>query len=515
MFKADEWKPGDKAVYVKNPAYKPRAEPTSGLAGGKVALVDRIEMIWIPDAQTQVNALKQGEIDMIESVPHDLLPAIEKDANIRLIKSTGSLQYTFRPNWKIKPFDNPKIRQAAMIALDQHDFLAAAIGDPRFYATCKALFTCKTPLASEAGMDGMLTGNSAKAAALLKEAGYDGTPVVILRPSDLAVLANLAPVAKDQLERAGFKVDVQSMDWQTVLGRVPKTGLPSEGGWNAFLTAWAQVDILNPIMMPYLAANCDKARPGWPCDADMEKLRDDYARAMTPQDRNETRRGGAGVEHQDRHPDPARGILERDRRRQERRLWRTDLHGDGLLGGRQALEAARYAGVALPSKKANGRNMSATAAVNNIADVVRAQAKNRGNALAFEFEGRLTTFAEFNVKTNRVANALIALGLKKGDRIAYLGKNSDFYFELLMGAMKAGVVMAPVNWRLAGPEVAFIVGDCKAAVLFAGPEFITQVKNLKARSAHGEACHHHRRRRAGMAGFCGLARRAERRRSRR
>jgi peptide/nickel transport system substrate-binding protein len=131
----------------------------------------------------------------------------------------------------------------------------------------------------------MLNGNAAKAAALLKEAGYDGTPVVILRPTDLSVLAKLAPVAKAQLERAGFKVDVQSMDWQTVLGRVPKMGPPSEGGWNALLTAWAQVDILNPTMMPYLAANCDKARPGWPCDAEMEKLRDDYARATTPQDR--------------------------------------------------------------------------------------------------------------------------------------------------------------------------------------------------------------------------------------
>src|SRR5262245_44434715 len=123
--------------------------------------------------------------------------------------------------------------------------------------------------------------------------------------------------------------------------------------------------------------------------------------------------------------------------------------------------------------------MSATAVPANLADMVRAQARNRGNAVAFEFEGRQTTFAEFDVKTNRVANALIALGLNKGDRIAYLGKNSDFYFELLMGAMKAGVVMAPVNWRLAGPEVAFIVDDCKAPVLFVGPEFITQVKNIQ------------------------------------
>src|SRR5438105_4676084 len=124
--------------------------------------------------------------------------------------------------------------------------------------------------------------------------------------------------------------------------------------------------------------------------------------------------------------------------------------------------------------------MSATDIPANLAEMVRAQAKARGNAPAFEFEGRQTTFADFNVNTNRVANALIALGLKKADRIAYLGKNSDFYFELLMGAMKAGVVMAPVNWRLAGPEVAFIVGDCNAPVLFVGPEFITQVKNIKA-----------------------------------
>src|SRR5262249_722470 len=124
--------------------------------------------------------------------------------------------------------------------------------------------------------------------------------------------------------------------------------------------------------------------------------------------------------------------------------------------------------------------MSATAAqANNISDMVRVQAKNQGNAIVYEFEGRLTTFAEFDINTNRVANALLAMGLKKGDRIAYLGKNSDIYFELLMGAVKAGVVMAPVNWRLAGPEVAYIVADCKAPVLFVGPAFIAQVKNIQ------------------------------------
>src|ERR1700730_2068138 len=116
----------------------------------------------------------------------------------------------------------------------------------------------------------------------------------------------------------------------------------------------------------------------------------------------------------------------------------------------------------------------------NLADMVRARARTRGDAIAFEFEGRQTSFAELDTRTNRVANALIALGVKPRERIAYLGKNSDIYFELLLGAMKANVVMAPVNWRLAGPEIAFIVGDCKAPALFVGPEFVTQVRNVKS-----------------------------------
>jgi len=116
----------------------------------------------------------------------------------------------------------------------------------------------------------------------------------------------------------------------------------------------------------------------------------------------------------------------------------------------------------------------------NLADMLRARAKTRGNAIAFEFEGRQTSFAELDIKTNRVANGLRALGVKPRERIAYLGKNSDIYFELLFGAMKANVVMAPVNWRLAGPEIAFIVGDCRTPVLFVGPEFIKQIGKLQS-----------------------------------
>ncbi len=109
VFKKDEWKPGDKAVYVKFDKYKPRAEPPSGMAGGKVVKVDRIEWRAIADQQTAVNALLTGEIDYIEQPAHDLLPVMKKDANIKLvdINPLGN-QYAFRFNSTAKPFDNPE-----------------------------------------------------------------------------------------------------------------------------------------------------------------------------------------------------------------------------------------------------------------------------------------------------------------------------------------------------------------------------------------------------------------------
>jgi peptide/nickel transport system substrate-binding protein len=131
-------------------------------------------------------------------------------------------------------------------------------------------------------MEGLLQSNFKKAQELLKEAGYDGTPIVLLHSTDLAVLANLAPVAKNLLEKAGFKVDMQSMDWQTLVARRTKKDPPHAGGWHAFLTAWVSADILDPVMMGFLNAACDKAMFGWPCDRDLEGLRDAFARETNP-----------------------------------------------------------------------------------------------------------------------------------------------------------------------------------------------------------------------------------------
>src|SRR5499426_222485 len=243
VFKKDEWKPGDKAVYVKFDKYKPRGEVPSGLAGAKIAKVDRVEWRAIPDHQTAINALLAGEIDYIESPPHDLYPVLRKDASIKLVNLNAlGNQYTFRFNTLAKPFDSAKVRQAVFYAFNQEDFLKAVIGDPAYYKVCKALFPCGTPLESGKGMDGLLESNFARARALIQEAGYDGTPVVLLHSTDVAVLTNLAPVAKSLMEKAGLKVEMQSMDWQTLVTRRAKKDPPTAGGWNAFLTSWVAGD---------------------------------------------------------------------------------------------------------------------------------------------------------------------------------------------------------------------------------------------------------------------------------
>lgn len=272
MFKRDEWQPGHRTVYVKAPMYRPRADAASGLAGAKLAHLDRIEWQYIPDPQQAINALLAGEVDFIEGPPIDLHPLLKKDMAISFTTiNTMGAQYQLRPNWRNPPFDNVKIRQALWYALNQDDILKSVSDDPAYTKACRSIWICGTAFASEDGIDGRLTSNSGVAKKLLAEAKYDGTPVVLLHVTDLSVLSNLAPVTKSLLEKAGFKVDMQSMDWQTLLSRVSKYE-----GWHLYLTSYTAQDLTDPLVALSLNASCEKARNGWPCDADMEVLRSRY-----------------------------------------------------------------------------------------------------------------------------------------------------------------------------------------------------------------------------------------------
>ncbi|MDP3459267.1 MAG: AMP-binding protein, partial [Hyphomonas sp.] len=115
-----------------------------------------------------------------------------------------------------------------------------------------------------------------------------------------------------------------------------------------------------------------------------------------------------------------------------------------------------------------------------LADIPRVQAERRPNDTALWFEGKATSYADLDKRSNQVANGLLALGIQPGDRIGYLAKNTDVYYEMLYGAAKARAVMNGVNTRLAPPEVKFILSDARAKVLFVGKDFYALIDQIKA-----------------------------------
>ena len=281
MFAKDQFKPGDKSVYLRNPKYVPRKEAPSGTAGGKVAHFDRVEFnLALRDAQAQVNALQKGEVDIVESVAFEHFQTVKKDPNLVVPKvANAGLQYMARFNHLHKPFNNAAVRRAAIAAFSQEPFLKAQVGVKELYKSCPSMFICGSPYYSTAGSEIQAKSNMKKAQELLKASGYDGTPVVLMKPTDLAAIQKLPDVAAQLLRQAGFKVDLQAMDWQTLVGRRSKKDAPDKGGWNMFLTAWQAHDISSPINQAALEAKGEKSGWfGWATDDKLEALRAQFMR---------------------------------------------------------------------------------------------------------------------------------------------------------------------------------------------------------------------------------------------
>lgn len=283
-----EFKPGIQAVYEKNTDYKPRSEPASGTAGGKKVLVDRVKWIATPDAMTSVNALISGEIDYLEQLPYDLAPLVESNKNIKIeVLDPQGYQTVMRMNHLHAPFNDKKIRQAAMYAVDQESVMQAMIGNPTYYKTCAALFGCGLPYESQEGAEVTIKGNIEKAKELLKEAGYDGTPIVILQPTDTPSVNTQPVVIGQALRAAGFKVDMQAMDWQTVVTRRAVQSAPKDGGWNIFATNNVMAEAFDPLRAFGVAANGNQAWFGWPDVPAIEALRVQFARTTDVEKRKE------------------------------------------------------------------------------------------------------------------------------------------------------------------------------------------------------------------------------------
>ena len=122
--------------------------------------------------------------------------------------------------------------------------------------------------------------------------------------------------------------------------------------------------------------------------------------------------------------------------------------------------------------------------IRTLAELTRFHASERPDKVAFQYEDRSTTYGEFDAQTNRVANGLLAEELRAGSRVGFLDKNSDLFYQLVFGAAKAGAVSVGINWRLAPPEVAYILNDSRAEVLCVGPDFYGLVEQIKGELKH-------------------------------
>ena len=286
-FVKEEFEPGHRVVYVRNTDYVPRKEPPSWASGGKVMKVERVEWLYIPDAMTKVAALNAGEADWWENPPLDLVPALASNADITIAPADplpSPIMVKF--NHLLPPFDNVKMRQAVLAVTNQADYLTALAGDKKNWELCPSFFPCGTPMASTAGSEA-LTGKRDwdKAKALIKEAGYKGEKIVVLDATDQPVAHSQALVVTDALQKLGLNVDLQAMDWGTLVTRRASMEPTDKGGWNIFATGWVGADLLDPGGNPTLRTNGKKGHFGWPSDDKIEAMRAQWLNATTLDER--------------------------------------------------------------------------------------------------------------------------------------------------------------------------------------------------------------------------------------
>ncbi|WP_431285338.1 ABC transporter substrate-binding protein [Humitalea sp. 24SJ18S-53] len=275
VFQPSQWRAGERAVYTRNAAYRPRAEPADGLAGGKRVLLERVEWLALPDPATAAAALQRGEIDLIEQPSPDLIPTLERARDVRTmaINPVGFMVW-LRINHTQPPFDRPEARQALLHLINQQDVLnAIGVRPSEQVPYCPAYFFCGTPLESSAGAVGLRAANVERARALLRDAGYDGRRIVFLNATDNPI-NNAATLTMAEAFRAGgLNMDVPAMDWATVTQRRNRREAQDAGGWNMFVTVANVLDGQNPLTNLYLASPCEGGLTGWPCDTELEALR--------------------------------------------------------------------------------------------------------------------------------------------------------------------------------------------------------------------------------------------------
>ena len=283
-FDKDAYRAGSRLVYERFADYRPRSEPPSGFAGGKVVKLDRVEFQIVPDAATAYAALRRGEVDFLDAPSLDLLPTVANDPAIVIGEVWPIETYAvMRFNWLYPPFDNALARRAVAHAVNQRDYMQAAYGDPRYWRECYAYWVCGSPNGTEIGSEPYRKPDLDLARSMLKQSGYAGEPVVMIGGSDVPAYQQMSLVTADLFKKIGINLDMQLSDWGTASARRAKKDPPAQGGWNVFHTSANGAQLASPLTSPSTIMTCDgKNFVGWPCDQTEEAMRIRYIRETDP-----------------------------------------------------------------------------------------------------------------------------------------------------------------------------------------------------------------------------------------
>lgn len=269
---------GDHMLLRRNPDYVSRDEPTDFLSGAKRVKIDALDVRVIPDGATAAAALQQGEIDYMQYAPFDLIPLIQKNLALKLMDFTGAQMFTghYRMNFAQKPFDDAAIRRVVLDVVDQQEVLDGLGLDPKFDRTCTSFFICGSLYATP-NPDAPKNHSIEAAKAALAKTNYHGESVVVMVANDLEAPRVASTIVADRLKRAGFNVDLQTMDWATLLQHRSQ-----RNGWNIYGVHALGLDLQSPLTSSVINFNCkDSPGAGFMCEQSLVPLFDAFAKATT------------------------------------------------------------------------------------------------------------------------------------------------------------------------------------------------------------------------------------------
>ena len=251
MFK--ERKPDQYVQLVRYDGYSARKEPASGYAGKREAWIDELRFIPVPNANTRVEGSLSGQYQFADLLPVESYARLENAPNVKpVLTSPFGFPYLVL-NTKQGPLTSVTLRQAVEAALNNADMMGAGFGDPKFYTTEASHYARNTPFYSTAGTENYGKGDAKKAATLVANGKYDGTPIKILTSQQYDFHYRMALVMAENLKAAGFKVDMQVVDWSTLIQRRNDPAL-----WDIYITHSAVLP--DPTLTP---PQLGDGAPGW------------------------------------------------------------------------------------------------------------------------------------------------------------------------------------------------------------------------------------------------------------